>query len=327
MFIRPMRFAAFVMLGLMLAVSSQPALAEATTQPATSEAAKHRQSQYNLDGKHVALSGYDPVSYMNKGGPTKGNPKFSASFNGVTYHFASDANLKAFEAAPQKYEPAYGGWCAYAMGKSGEKVQVDPRSYEIEEGRLFVFYKDLLTDTRKLWAKDRDDLLPAADKQWHDQAGEAAPLRDFTLEPAIGDTPFTLSNARGQYVALHFLLKTECPYCIRHTHNYTQRRDEVQGVQQVFVKPDTMADIQQWTRKLGDDDVRAALVYRDADASLANRLDIPDGYKFHGQIMHYPALLIIDPAGREVFRYVGKSNGDRFSFDQFKEKMAELRGE
>lgn len=41
--------------------------------------------------------------------------------------------------------------------------------------------------------------------------------------------------------------------------------------------------------------------------------------------MHYPALVLLDPAGKEVFRYVGKSNADRFSYEQFAEKLAELK--
>ena len=51
--------------------------------------------------------------------------------------------------------------------------------------------------------------------------------------------------------------------------------------------------------------------------------DIPDGYSFHGQIVHYPALVLIDPQGREAFRYVGQNNGDRYAFDDFAAKIAE----
>jgi len=46
----------------------------------------------------------------------------------------------SFKANPEKYEPAYGGWCAYAMGENGEKVKIDPETYKIIEGKLFLFY-------------------------------------------------------------------------------------------------------------------------------------------------------------------------------------------
>ena len=65
--------------------------------------------------------------------------------------------------------------------------------------------------------------------------------------------------------------------------------------------------------------------HRDADAALAKAYGIPDGYQFHGQVVHYPALVLLGPDGKEIFRYVGKNNGDRFSFDQLKAKLVELK--
>jgi peroxiredoxin Q/BCP len=67
------------------------------------------------------------------------------------------------------------------------------------------------------------------------------------------------------------------------------------------------------------------VIYRDTEAGLAKAFDIPFGYKFHGQVVHYPALVILDPKGKEVFRYVGKNNGDRYDFDDFVAKIAELK--
>jgi peroxiredoxin Q/BCP len=154
----------------------------------------------------------------------------------------------------------------------------------------------------------------------------------IVLLQADGDAVFRLSDAKGRYVALHFLLKTTCPYCIRHTHEVWQRAAELPEVLQVFIKPDTEEEIRTWSVRLGRefeaeeaDDL--PMIYRDPDAALAKRLEIPFGYKFHGQTVHYPALVLMGPDGRELFRYVGKSNSDRFSFDQLKEKVAELQAE
>ncbi len=154
-------------------------------------------------------------------------------------------------------------------------------------------------------------------------ASAAAPA-DFTVTAVTGQQGSTLklSDLKGQYVALHFLLKTECPVCIQHTRSYLQNADKVAGVRQVFLKPDTDAEIQAWAGKV--DAKSLPTIYRDADATLANQFGIPDGYAFHGQTVHYPALVILDPAGKEVFRYVGKSNADRFTFDKFSAKMTEL---
>lgn len=89
-----------------------------------------------------------------------------------------------------------------------------------------------------------------------------------------------------------------------------------------FLKPGRRREIQAWAGKV--DAKSLPTIYRDADATLANQFGIPDGYAFHGQTVHYPALVILDPAGKEVFRYVGKSNADRFTFDKFSAKMTEL---
>jgi thioredoxin-dependent peroxiredoxin len=40
--------------------------------------------------------------------------------------------------------------------------------------------------------------------------------------------------------------------------------------------------------------------------------------------MHFPATVLIGPDGKEVFRYVGKNNSDRFAFEKLAEKVAEL---
>jgi peroxiredoxin Q/BCP len=68
------------------------------------------------------------------------------------------------------------------------------------------------------------------------------------------------------------------------------------------------------------------LIRLNQDAKLADQFNIPDGYQFHGQIVHYPALALLNEKGEEVFRYVGKNNSDRFSFDRLKAKVEELNG-
>lgn len=155
---------------------------------------------------------------------------------------------------------------------------------------------------------------------------------DFKVKEVDGDGVFSLKEAKGKYVALHFLLKTACPYCIRHTIDYAWRAGEVPGTVHVFLKPDTAEEIKSWSVKLDNknksnednlDDLPT--IFHDPDAGLAKAFEIPFGYKFHGQVVHYPALVILDTNGKEVFRYVGKNNGDRYEFDDFKKKIEELR--
>lgn len=146
---------------------------------------------------------------------------------------------------------------------------------------------------------------------------------DFTVQSVTSTNVFRLSQARGKYVALHFLLKTECPYCLRHTRDYAQKAAADTQVVHVFLKPDTEVEIKAWAGKLGEDSLQLN-VYRDPEAALAKAFEIPGGYKFHGQTVHYPALVLLDPNGKEVFRYVGKSNADRFPHEKLVAKLKEL---
>jgi peroxiredoxin Q/BCP len=147
---------------------------------------------------------------------------------------------------------------------------------------------------------------------------------DFTLISATDDGQFTLSEARGKFVALHFLLKTECPVCIRHTQDYFSKAETLPDVEQVFIKPDTDKEIEAWSDNLSEEFMKFP-IYRDPDAKLADQFNIPDGYEFHNQIVHFPALILFDSNGKEVFRYIGKNNRDRYSFDQLESKISELK--
>ncbi|MEM1107301.1 MAG: YHS domain-containing (seleno)protein [Planctomycetota bacterium] len=121
----------------------------------------------NTDKKGLALEGYDPVAYFPDygGKPLPGKKDLTAEFAGATYRFANAANREAFLAEPAAFAPAYGGWCAYAMA-DGKKVEINPKRFEVHDGRLFVFYKAWLTDTLKPWQKDRDQLRDRADAEW-----------------------------------------------------------------------------------------------------------------------------------------------------------------
>lgn len=123
-----------------------------------------RQKNYNVT-KGLAIEGYDPVSYF-KNKPEKGSPSYAFVYDGITYHFTSPSNLATFKQNPAGYEPQYGGWCAYAMGSKGEKVEVDPETFKIINGKLYLFYNHLLNNTLKTWNKNEEALKPQADANW-----------------------------------------------------------------------------------------------------------------------------------------------------------------
>ena len=75
-------------------------------------------------------------------------------------------NKEAFKNAPARYEPQYGGWCAYAMGNDGSKVEIDPETFKIVDGKLYLFYNKYFTNTLKSWNKQEPELKKKADQNW-----------------------------------------------------------------------------------------------------------------------------------------------------------------
>jgi len=158
-------------------------------------------------------------------------------------------------------------------------------------------------------------------------------VENFTLPAIVGDSKtktevaakFELKDHQGKKIVLHFLLKTECPFCLRYRHEYAQLAASTPDVIHLFIKPDSEKDIRAWVKQLvKTEDTPQPTIYRDAGAKLAKRFGILDGYQFHGQSVHYPALVVLDGTGNEMFRYVGKSNTDRMSKDDFVEKLASM---
>lgn len=123
-----------------------------------------RINAFNLE-KGIAVQGYDVVTYF-EGRAVKGNSSLAVIHQGVRYHFSTAANKEEFKKNPAKYEPQYGGWCAYAMGESGEKVEIDPETFKILNGKLYLFYNKRFNNTLKSWNKNEPVLKSKADANW-----------------------------------------------------------------------------------------------------------------------------------------------------------------
>jgi YHS domain-containing protein len=120
---------------------------------------------YNIDKNSLAMQGYDPVSYF-AGKPLQGIATLSLKYNGVVYRFANVENKNKFNATPAKYEPAYGGWCAYGFADRGEKIEVDPETYKIIDGKLYLFYNAFFKNTLTKWNKNEVTNHQKADANW-----------------------------------------------------------------------------------------------------------------------------------------------------------------
>lgn len=114
----------------------------------------------------LAIRGFDAVAYFKQNKAIKGKKEFSATDAGITYYFSSLDNKEAFKKSPDQYEPQYGGWCAYAMGAKGEKVDIDPGTFKVSNNKLYLFYNKYFNNTLKDWNKDETNLTNKADVNW-----------------------------------------------------------------------------------------------------------------------------------------------------------------
>jgi YHS domain-containing protein len=125
-------------------------------------AAAHAAGESNVDSSGLALQGYDPVAYFSEKKPVAGKPEFTARHEGATYRFASAANRDAFTAAPAKYAPQYGGYCAFGMA-GGYKAPIEPEAWTVVDGKLYLNYS---RSVRSQWSSDVPGYVRKADANW-----------------------------------------------------------------------------------------------------------------------------------------------------------------
>lgn len=126
-----------------------------------------QQTDYNLKKGYVA-EGYDVTEYFNNKA-VKGDTKFTTTYDGAKFKFASQANLDKFNKEPKRFVPEYGGYCAYAIADNGKKVDINPETFEIRDGKLYLFYNSWGVNTLKKWNEEgAETLRDKADKIWRD---------------------------------------------------------------------------------------------------------------------------------------------------------------
>jgi YHS domain-containing protein len=116
----------------------------------------------NVDKNGIAIKGYDPVAFFTQNKPVKGKPDFASDYNGAKYLFASAEDKATFDANPSKYEPQFGGFCAYGVSQ-GHTAPIKIDTFQIVDGRLLFNY-DL--DVKKEFQKDTQGNLKKADQNW-----------------------------------------------------------------------------------------------------------------------------------------------------------------
>ena len=111
------------------------------------------QCNVNPNTSEIAIGGYSPVSYFEKGQAELGSPDHAVEHDSKVYHFTSAEQAKMFRATPDKYLPEHGGACAYGV-TVGETFPTDPTNFKIVDGRLLLFLRNDKVDARELWEKE-----------------------------------------------------------------------------------------------------------------------------------------------------------------------------
>lgn len=139
-------------------------------QPLSAQSLK---AQYNVDDSKIALQGFSPVSYIDLGIAQQGKKEFKSVYQEVAYYF-TDADQKAkFEKNPEKYLPAYGGYCAFGV-YVGAKFRVNPYKFKVIDDKLYLFLYDLEVDAQQLWNDGKDsERVKKADANWKELKNKA----------------------------------------------------------------------------------------------------------------------------------------------------------
>ncbi|MEH6534946.1 MAG: YHS domain-containing (seleno)protein [Psychroserpens sp.] len=122
-------------------------------------------ADYNTKKDYVA-KGYDVVAYFDNQA-VEGKKEFTTTYDTVKFKFSSEKNRITFKSNPEKYIPQYGGYCAYAIAVKSKKVDINPETFEIRDGKLYLFYNSWGNNTLKTWQKNNvKGLQTKADKNW-----------------------------------------------------------------------------------------------------------------------------------------------------------------
>ncbi len=110
----------------------------------------------------IAIRGYDTVAYFTEGKAVEGSANITTQWQGATWQFSSEEHKELFVAAPEKYAPQYGGYCAYGIAND-YVVKIEPDQWQIVDDKLYLNYDARI---QKAWSKNIAGYIKTADKKF-----------------------------------------------------------------------------------------------------------------------------------------------------------------
>jgi YHS domain-containing protein len=117
---------------------------------------------FSYESSGVAIRGTDTVAYFTQGKPVSGSDEFTTQWQDATWKFSSQEHLNLFIAAPEKYAPQFGGYCAYGVVK-GQLVKIEPENWTIIDEKLYLNFNNSIQNT---WEKDPQKYIDAAQAEF-----------------------------------------------------------------------------------------------------------------------------------------------------------------
>lgn len=116
---------------------------------------------YTSIRNNFGAGGYDVISF-HQGSPTKGDIKITTNFKDARWRFANETNRDLFLTDPEKYAPAYGGYCAWAIAHN-KLAKGSPKHWSIVDG---VLYLNFSKSIKNKWLADNAAFIIKADAIW-----------------------------------------------------------------------------------------------------------------------------------------------------------------
>lgn len=119
----------------------------------------------------VAIGGHDTVAYAElkrepQADAVDGAKSYTVEYKGARWRFASAESAEKFAAEPERYQPAYNGFCANALSQGKGLVRTDGETWEIFDDELYLFYA---LAGRERWMAAGEgwrEYRQAADAEW-----------------------------------------------------------------------------------------------------------------------------------------------------------------
>jgi YHS domain-containing protein len=148
---------------LVATASAVAAMSMLALAPTSAFAVKQTGGEYNTLFAGLGAKGYDVVSYFTDKKPMQGSDKFTVSYGGVTWQFATAEHRDMFKAEPGKYAPQYGGFCSWGVAQ-GKLFDVDPvHGWTVSNGKLYLNFNE---DLNKTFARDTAGFISKAEGNW-----------------------------------------------------------------------------------------------------------------------------------------------------------------